>query len=62
MWWGIRRGEDSYDFSGLGNHGQFLYVSPDKRLVIVRHGETYGGVAAFGWFEMFYDFATALPG
>jgi CubicO group peptidase (beta-lactamase class C family) len=60
MWWGIRRGEGDYDFSGLGNHGQFLYVSPHKRLVIVRHGETYG-VAAFEWFQMFYDLATALP-
>ena len=33
MWWGLRRGGDSYDFAALGNRGQFIYVSPDKNLI-----------------------------
>jgi hypothetical protein len=58
MWWGMRRGESDYDYSALGNRGQFIYISPHKKLIIVRHGETYvefGG--AHGWLNIFYDFA-----
>jgi CubicO group peptidase (beta-lactamase class C family) len=42
MWWGIQRDEQSYDFFALGNHGQFIYISPAKNLIILRFGESYG--------------------
>ncbi|HEY5728722.1 MAG TPA: serine hydrolase [Anaerolineales bacterium] len=59
MWWGIKRDENNYDFIALGNHGQFIYISPSKDLIILRFGESYGEFGrAQGWVEMFYGFAT----
>ncbi|MCP5094231.1 MAG: serine hydrolase [Chloroflexi bacterium] len=62
MWWGIEREGQADDFVALGNHGQFIYISPHKNLIIVRHGEKYG-IDSFEWVQMFYNFASdiALP-
>jgi len=61
MWWGIQRDEENYDFMALGNHGQFIYISPSKNLIILRFGETYGDIhGADSWVNMFYDFASQL--
>ena len=59
MWWGMERDGQASDFVALGNHGQFIYISPHKDLIIVRHGEQYG-VDKFEWLNIFYDFATAI--
>ena len=59
MWWGIQRDESNYDFIALGNHGQFIYISPHKNLIILRFGESYGEFgSAQGWVDMFYKFAS----
>lgn len=59
MWWGIQRGEGNYDFMALGNHGQFIYISPGKNLIILRFGESYGDIhGADGWVKMFHEFAS----
>ena len=59
MWWGIQRDVQNYDFMALGNHGQFIYISPHKNLIILRYGESYGEYGgAQGWVDMFYNFAT----
>ncbi len=59
MWWGIQRDEQNYDFMALGNHGQFIYISPQKKLIILRFGEAYGEITgADRWVDMFYRFAT----
>jgi len=59
MWWGIQRDVQNYDFMALGNHGQLIYISPHKNLIILRYGESYGeNGGAQGWVDMFYDFAT----
>ncbi len=54
MWWGWIRGDDGYDFYAEGDKGQFLYMSPSRNLIIVRHGEKYGTGA---WPEIFYEAA-----
>lgn len=59
MWWGIARASSANDFSAVGNHGQFVYVSPQKNLIIVRHGERYG-VGFDQWLRAFYQFASDL--
>jgi CubicO group peptidase (beta-lactamase class C family) len=59
MWWGKRRSNGQYDFCALGNHGQFIYISPHKNLIITRNGERYGPEAV-KWIDMFYRFAGAL--
>jgi CubicO group peptidase (beta-lactamase class C family) len=59
MWWGIQRDQQTYDFMALGNHGQFIYISPQKHLIILRFGESYGEITgAQRWVDMFYGFAT----
>jgi len=57
MWWGMARDDTANDFVALGNHGQLIYVSPHKNLIIVRHGEKYG-VDYAQWTKLFFDFAT----
>jgi CubicO group peptidase (beta-lactamase class C family) len=57
MWWGMTRAEDSYDFTAYGNKGQFIYVSPQKNLVIVRNGIEYGS-STEEWLTLFYEFAS----
>ena len=56
MWWGIERDDGTYDYAAEGDKGQFIYVSPAKRLVIVRHGTDFG-LPTPTWLRLFYDFA-----
>jgi len=55
-WWRIARPDGEYAYSGLGNHGQFVFVAPAERLIVVRLGERYG-IPAFDWFEVFTTLA-----
>jgi len=57
MWWGFDRGDGSYDFAAAGDKGQYIYISPAKRLVIVRHGIDYG-IPYNEWLALFYKFAS----
>jgi hypothetical protein len=58
MWWGLQRADENYDFSAIGNHGQFIYVSPQSNLIIVRFGESFGEFGkADSWVELFYKFS-----
>ncbi len=56
MWWGIRRGDNDYDFVARGDHGQYIYVSPHKHLIIVHNGEQFG-IEPNEWVRIFYQFA-----
>jgi CubicO group peptidase (beta-lactamase class C family) len=57
MWYSLVRDEDTYDFAAEGDKGQFIYVSLQKNLVIVRNGIKYG-IPSEEWFNLFYDFAS----
>ena len=57
MWYGLLREGQPHDFFATGNKGQFIYVSPSKNLIIVRHGEDYG-VDLSDWVEIFYGVAS----
>jgi CubicO group peptidase (beta-lactamase class C family) len=56
MWWGYARNGEDYDFAAEGDKGQFIYVSPQKDLVIVRNGIDYG-IPSQDWIKLFFDFA-----
>ncbi|HMB40865.1 MAG TPA: serine hydrolase [Balneolaceae bacterium] len=56
MWWGFMRDDGSYDFMAEGDKGQFIYISPEKNLVIVRNGTGYG-VEPKEWVSIFYRFS-----
>jgi CubicO group peptidase (beta-lactamase class C family) len=59
MWYGLNREDGADDFFAAGNHGQYIYVSPQAGMIIIRNGESYGaGLKYFDWIEIFYDFAT----
>jgi len=58
LWWGIQRDTQNYDFIAEGNHGQFIYISPQSDLIILRFGESYGEFrGSKGWLDIFYAFA-----
>jgi CubicO group peptidase (beta-lactamase class C family) len=57
MWWGMARDGGAYDFTAEGDKGQFIYVSPQKDLVIVRNGIQYG-IPSEEWLKLFYEFAS----
>lgn len=57
MWWGFALPDGDYDFSAEGDKGQYIYVSPQNNLVIVRNGINYG-VSTQVWMKLFYDFAS----
>ena len=59
FWWGCKRTNGKSDFYGIGNKGQYIYISPQKNLVIVRNGIDYG-LPSTRWVSLFYDFAGAL--
>lgn len=57
MWWGMVREDGSYDFTAEGDKGQFIYVSPENNMVIVRNGIKYG-IDSHEWVKLFYEFAS----
>lgn len=59
FWWGDTRSGGPSDFHTVGNKGQFIYCSPQKRLVIVRTGMDFG-VSSVRWLHLFREFADGL--
>jgi CubicO group peptidase (beta-lactamase class C family) len=57
MWWGMAREDGFYDFTAEGDKGQFIYIFPQKNLVIVRNGIHYG-IPSEEWLKLFYEFAS----
>jgi CubicO group peptidase (beta-lactamase class C family) len=59
MWWGVEREAGPPDFYAAGDHGQYMYVSPRNRVVIVRTGVEYG-VPSSSWIGAFTKVASGL--
>jgi CubicO group peptidase (beta-lactamase class C family) len=59
MWWGIQRASGPPDFYAAGDHGQYIYVSPQDQVVIVRTGVEYG-VSSSRWVDAFTRTAAGL--
>lgn len=53
QWWLLPNG----DYSTFGKDGQYVYVNPGKSLIIVRLGETDGGIH---WFKVFKEIAAGF--
>jgi CubicO group peptidase (beta-lactamase class C family) len=54
--WGDRRDGGESDFHTVGNKGQYVYVSPQKHVIIVRTGIQYG-LSSGSWVRLFRQFA-----
>ena len=57
MWWGYARDGGTYDYTAAGDKGQYIYISPEKKLVIVRNGIDYG-IPSLDWIRLFHEFAS----
>ena len=58
-WWGSVRLDGHHDFVAAGNFGQYIYVCPQKNLVIVRFGEDDEPVDSFR--EVLYALEQMVP-
>lgn len=59
FWWGSRRPGGKNDFYGVGNKGQYIYVSPQKHLIIVRNGIDFS-LPSIRWVSLYYQIADAV--
>jgi CubicO group peptidase (beta-lactamase class C family) len=59
FWWGDKRASGKNDFHASGNRGQIIYVSPQKRVVIVRTGFD-SGISTGRWVRLFRQLADSL--
>ncbi len=53
MWYSTRNDETKEDIFALGKYGQYIYISPKNKIVIVRHGKEYGRIN--NWIEVFKE-------
>jgi CubicO group peptidase (beta-lactamase class C family) len=61
FWWGVSHPDGDYDFMGIGTYGQFIFVSPKTRIVIVRMADA-DGIDPRCWREVFRYIADHLGG
>jgi CubicO group peptidase (beta-lactamase class C family) len=59
FWWVDTPGGKDH-FSARGKYGQYIYVAPEKDLVIVRLGKEEGERGYSYWIELFEELATKL--
>jgi CubicO group peptidase (beta-lactamase class C family) len=58
FWWVNTPEGETYHFSARGNYGQYIYVAPEKDLVIVRLGKEEGEQGYDYWIYLFEELAT----
>lgn len=58
FWYSYPRGESDYDFYAAGHLSQYIYVNPQKKLIIVRNGKTDGKVDF--WAELLHNLSNKL--
>ncbi|HEY6712483.1 MAG TPA: serine hydrolase [Rubrobacter sp.] len=59
FWW-VNTPEGKNHFSAQGNYGQYIYVAPEKDLVIVRLGKEEGEKGYGYWTDLFDELSTKL--
>jgi CubicO group peptidase (beta-lactamase class C family) len=57
MWYSFDNGQGGYNYFAHGNHGQYLYISPENETVIVRTGNEEG---IDTWLIPFYNIAVHI--
>jgi CubicO group peptidase (beta-lactamase class C family) len=59
FWW-VDTPHGKNHFSARGKYGQYIYVAPEKDLVIVRLGKVEGEQGYDSWIYLFEDLSTKL--
>lgn len=52
LWWGVSMPDGHYSFMADGKYGQFIYVDPARRVVIVRTAAK-DGISSLMWKQVF---------
>lgn len=60
FWWGIPEQKTASDFMGIGNMGQYIYVSPRSNTIIVRNGNETDAYGDAEWIGIFHEIANRL--
>ena len=60
FWWGRTFGADDNIFEAQGLWGQYIYVDPKTKVVIVRTGSKWGAIGAGGWNQVLHYIATHI--
>ncbi len=58
LWWGRIRADGSYDYMAWGAQGEFIFISPKARAVVVRFGIDEGAVDS--WANVFEEVIAKL--
>ena len=56
FWWGVSLANGDYSYMGIGTYGQFIFISPKTRVVIVRTADK-DGIDPPYWREVFQNIA-----
>ena len=59
-WWQILKADGPNDYAAIGHLGQYIYVSPQNGVVIVRTGPKLGGLSHKDWTGIFFETANQL--
>ena len=59
MWWLVS--PDRLDFMATGHLGQFLYVNPVSKVIVVRLGKGLGGLSLEEWKAVFVSLSDNVP-
>jgi CubicO group peptidase (beta-lactamase class C family) len=59
FWWGISQADGNYSYMGIGTYGQFIFVSPKTKIVIVRTADD-DGIDPRNWREVFQYIAEQI--
>lgn len=57
-WWGLEHEDGHYDYMAIGIYGQFIYVCPQKQIIIVRNGKKWGKID--WWPHLFKEISEKL--
>jgi CubicO group peptidase (beta-lactamase class C family) len=60
FWWGHTFGPDDYTFEAQGLWGQYIFVCPKTKVVIVRTGSKWGEIGPVGWNQVLRYIATHI--
>jgi len=58
FWWGRTFGADDYIFEAQGLWGQYIFICPKTKVVIVRTASKWGGIGPGGWNQVMRYIAT----
>ena len=60
FWWVNTPDGETHHFSARGKYGQYIYVAPEKDLIIIRLGKEEGERGYGYWMNLFEELATKL--